>query len=311
MIRTYILRYLIGLLILSCLMGCRSEPEPPVRAFIQINDRQISKADFDADFARTLQLDQPLSEEERDDLQRSFLVQLIDRELIALEARRLAIKVTAEELEVASQSYFEDYPAEGFREMLRERDMTMESWQLELKKSLIMEKLLQDKVYGGVTIAEAEVESYYLENREDFDRPEQVRARQIVVADEAEGRRLLGLLRQGEDFETVAREHSLSPDARQGGDLGFFGRGQMPAEFDDAVFNLPVGRLSDLVKSEYGFHIFLVEEKRAAARLSQEEAEREIFHILETRRQEETYQDWLQDLRSRATIEVDWDQLDR
>ncbi|MCK4536555.1 MAG: peptidyl-prolyl cis-trans isomerase, partial [Desulfuromonadales bacterium] len=114
-----------------------------------------------------------------------------------------------------------------------------------------------------------------------------------------------------QSFETVARKHSLSPDAQQGGDLGFFGRGQMPAEFDDAVFALPVGRLSDLVKSEYGFHIFLVEKKRAAARLSQKEADREIRRILESHKQEEAYQGWLQDLRSRATIEVDWNQLEK
>ena len=137
-----------------------------------------------------------------------------------------------------------------------------------------------------------------------------IRDRQIVVAEEAVGHKVLGLLRQGEDFADVAAEYSLSPDAEQGGDLGFFGRGRMPAEFDEAVFDLPVGRLSDLVKSEYGYHIFLVEEKRSAARLSQNDAQDEIRRIIETRKQEEAYQGWLQDLRSRAAIEVDWNQLE-
>jgi peptidyl-prolyl cis-trans isomerase C len=312
MILTRTFRYLsLLLLVLLFAAGCNSELTSEVQSFIQINDRQLSKAEFDAAFAGMLQSDQPLSDEERLGLQRSFLVQLIDRELIFLEARRLAIDVTPEELTAALQGYFDDYPDDSFKAMLQERGMTMASWQAELKESLIMEKLLHETVYARVTVVDVEVETYYKDNREDFDRPAQVRARQIVVADEAEGRRVLGLLRQGQSFETVARKHSLSPDAQQGGDLGFFGRGQMPAEFDDAVFALPVGRLSDLVKSEYGFHIFLVEKKRAAARLSQKEADREIRRILESHKQEEAYQGWLQDLRSRATIEVDWNQLEK
>jgi peptidyl-prolyl cis-trans isomerase C len=290
--------------------GCGPEQSPEVKALIQINDRRISKAEFEQAFAQTLLPDQLLSAEERLDLQRSFLVQLIDRELIFLEAHQQGVEISEPDLNAAMQEHFDDYPDDSFQEMLKERGMTMASWQAELRQRLIMEKLLHEVVYARVVVADEEIEAYYNENRTDFDRPAQVRARQIVVADEAEGRKVLGLLRQGEDFTKVAREYSLSPDAQDGGDLGFFGRGRMPAEFDAAVFELPVGRLSDLVKSEYGYHIFLVEEKRAAARLSQKEAAKEIRRILETRKQEEAYQEWLQELRSRAAIEVDWNQLE-
>lgn len=290
--------------------GCRSEPLPEVNPFIQINDKRISKSEFDRAFERTLLAEQRLSAEERLELQRSFLVQLIDRELIFLEAGQLGIDVSTEDLERAMQEHYRGYPDDSFQAMLRERGMTVESWQAELRQSLIMEKLLNEVVYASVVVAEEEIAAYYKDNHADFDRPAQVRARQIVVAEEAVGHKVLGLLRQGEDFADVAAEYSLSPDAEQGGDLGFFGRGRMPAEFDDTVFDLPVGRLSDLVKSEYGYHIFLVEEKRSAARLSQNDAQDEIRRILETRKQEEAYQGWLQDLRSRAAIEVDWNQLE-
>jgi peptidyl-prolyl cis-trans isomerase C len=118
------------------------------------------------------------------------------------------------------------------------------------------------------------------------------------------------MLRQGKPFSDAAAEYSLSPDAQQGGDLGFFGRGEMPPEFDDIVFDLPINRLSDLVKSEYGYHIFLVEEKRKAARLSKQDAEEEIRSILEGSKKEEVYLSWLQELRARAVIAVDWAQLE-
>jgi peptidyl-prolyl cis-trans isomerase C len=306
-------RILTLLLFPLCLSaGCRSEPVvEEVPPLIVINDQEISKADFLVDFEQSLQEDQQLSGIEREELQRSFLVQLIDRELIHGEARRLDIALTEADVETALQGYRQDYPGTSFEEMLDERGLTLSAWREELKESLIMEKLLEQAVYSKVSVTDEEVSAYFKANRKQFDRPEQVRARQIVVADEAEGQEVLGLLRQGQDFAEVAAEYSLSPDAERGGDLGFFGRGEMPPEFDEIVFDLPVKRLSDLVKSEYGYHIFLVEEKRKAARLNKKEAAEEIRSILEGSKKEEVYLNWLQDMRARSVISVDWNQLEQ
>jgi len=292
--------------------GCSSETVVEVLpALIVINDQEITKADFLVEFEQSLQKDQQLSGIEREELQRSFLVQLIDRELIHGEARRLNIALTEADVEGALQGYRQDYPGSSFEEMLAERGLTLESWREELKESLIMEKLLEQAVYSVVSVSDEEVAAYFKINRDQFDRPEQVRARQIVVADEAEGQEVLGMLRQERSFAEVAAEYSLSPDAEQGGDLGFFGRGEMPPEFDAIVFDLPVKRLSDLVKSEYGYHIFLVEEKRKAKRLNKKEASEEIRAILEGRKREEVYLAWLQDMRARAVISVEWAQLEK
>lgn len=303
------------LLLLPCLVtllvGCESEKVAEQKTpLITINHHQISKAEFLAEFEKSLQKDQPLSGIEREELQRSFLVQLIDRELIHAEARRLNITVTDADLEAALQDHLKDYPGTAFDEMLKERGQTMQAWREELKESMIMEKLLEQAVYSRVSVTEMEVAAYYREHRDEFDRPAQVRARQIVVANKEEGQEVLDLLRQGRSFAEVAEEYSLSPDAQNGGDLGFFGRGEMPPEFDEVVFNLPVNHLSDLVKTDYGYHIFMVEEKRKAARLSQEEAAPEIRQILEGRKKEEVYLEWLQELRARAEIAVDWTQLE-
>ena len=303
--------YILCLCLVGFVAGCDSEPVvEKVAPLIQINDQEISKAEFLAAFEKSLQKDQPLSGIEREELQRSFLVQLIDRELIHGEARRLDITLTGTDVESALQSYRQDYPDASFEAMLQERGLTMQFWREELKESLIMEKLLEQAVYSRVSVTDTEVAAYFADNREQFDRPAQVRARQIVVAEEDEGQDVLALLRQGQPFAEVAAEYSLSPDAQQGGDLGFFGRGEMPPEFDAIVFDLPVNRLSDLVKSEYGYHIFLVEEKRKATRLSKKDATEEILSILEGRKKEQVYLGWLQEMRARAVIAVDWAQLE-
>ncbi|MDH3999110.1 MAG: peptidyl-prolyl cis-trans isomerase [Desulfuromonadales bacterium] len=296
------------------LVACETEaPVQPVAAptaLIQVNDQQVSKAEFLAAFEKTMQKDLALRGVERLELQRSFLIQLIDRVLIHGEARRLNVTVSDADVEAALAEYRLDYPEDGFEAMLRERGLTTELWRQELREGLIMEALLEQAVYSQIEVSAAEIAAYYKENRKDFNRPAQVRARQIVVADESEGRKLLGLLREGEEFATIAAEHSLSPDSEQGGDLGFFGRGEMPPEFDEVVFDLPVKRLSDLVQSEYGYHIFLVEEKRKAKQLGRNEAEEEIRRLLETSKREEIYLQWLQELRARAEISVDWTQLE-
>jgi len=293
------------------LYGCdqTKQAAAPPRALIRVDARTITLDQFREEFKKTLQPNQTLSKQEQSELQRTFLVRLIDRELVLAEADRLQATVTPEEIEAAFNQYHQDYPAGAFEEMLQEKRLTLEQWRRELEESLLMEKVVRRAVFSRLQVEEPEIQAYYDEHREEFDRPEQVRARQLVVATEEEGQRILGLLRQGQKFEELARRHSLSPDAEQGGDLGFFARGEMPPEFDEVVFSLPVGRLSDLVKSEYGYHLFLVEEHRQAKHLPLDEARETIRRSVMAAKEEAAYQDWLRELRSQARIEVDWSQL--
>jgi peptidyl-prolyl cis-trans isomerase C len=299
-------RLFLFLFLLLPFSACQPKEEAAAPVLIHVDGRSVTLEQFQKDFSATLPPGQNLSSEEKEELKRAFLVQVIDRELALAEAENLGITVTPTEVEEALQEYRRDYPAGAFEEMLRERGITLDSWQRELTRNLLMEKVVRQAAYTGVTVEEEEVAAHYQEHREDFDRPEQVRARQIVLSTEAEGQRILGLLRQGEPFAEMARQHSLSPDGEQGGDLGFFARGEMPPEFDAVVFSLPVGRLSDLVKSEYGYHIFLVEERRKAMRLGLDSVQDEIRAELRAEKEDQAYQEWLRELRVQAAIEVNW-----
>jgi len=305
--RSALLFFSLVLLLLSSACHPKEEAEEAATpVLIHVDGRSVTLEQFQKDFAATLPPGQNLSPEEKEELERAFLVQVIDRELALDEAENLGITVTPMEVEEALQEYRRDYPAGAFEEMLSERGFTLDSWQRELTQNLLMEKVVRQAAYSGVTVSEEEIAAYYQEHRDTFDRPEQVRARQIVIASEAEGQRILGLLRQGESFAEMARQYSLSPDGEQGGDLGFFARGEMPPEFDAVVFSLPVGRLSDLVKSEYGFHIFLVEERRKAMRLGLDDVRDEIRSGLRAEKEDRAYQEWLGKLRGQAAIEVNW-----
>lgn len=300
-------RHLTLLVLLLCaLTACSRDKDAADPVLISINGRTVTVAQFKAEFAKTLSSEQNLTPEEKAELERSFLVQIIDQELALGEATRQKITVTAAEVDAALAEYRRDYPDEAFEEMLKERAITLEQWRKELEQSLLIEKLARQVVYPDVAVSDEEVAAYYEDNKGDFDRPEQVRARQIVVASQEEGERILALLRGGEAFETVARQHSLSPDSDHGGDLGFFSRGEMPAEFDQVVFTLSIGQISDLVQTEYGFHIFLVEERREAVRLTLSEVKDEIRDELRAEKEALAYQQWLVDMRGRSKIEVKW-----
>lgn len=303
-------RFLFPLFLLLLLMACRDRSEVVSPVLLTVDGRAVTLEQFRSSFAKTLPADQNLSPEEKGDLERSFLVQTVDRELTLAEAARLDIVLSAGEVEAVMAEARADYPAEDFKALLADRGFSEAQWRRELEESLLIEKIVDQAVYSLVTVTDEDIVRYYQEHRDEFDRPEQVRARQIVVADEAEGNRLLDEIRQGADFAAVAREHSLSPDSENGGDLGFFARGEMPPEFDAVVFVLPEDRLSDLVKSEYGYHIFQVKERRPAVRLPLEAVRDSIRDILRRQDEEQAYQEWLRGLRERASITINWSLVD-
>ncbi len=296
-------------LLLVPMLGCKNRGEAASPVLVRVDNRSVTLEQFRREFAKTLPAKQELSTEEKSDLERSFLVQVIDRELTLAEAERLGIQITPAELETAVQEYKAEYPDGSFASVLKDRGISLEEWRQEILQGLLIEKVMQKAIDPGLKVGEDEIADYFREHMDEFDRPPQVRARQIVVGSQEEGRKILDLLRKGRPFAEVAKEVSLSPDAEQGGDLGFFARGEMPPEFDAVVFNLALGRLSDLVKSEYGYHIFLVEERRPAKRLELPQVHDQIRERLLADKQEQAYQKWLQQMRGKATIEMNWSLL--
>jgi peptidyl-prolyl cis-trans isomerase C len=309
MSRGRILRTTLFVLLVGLLFACRDHGEIPSSVLLRVNERVTTLDQFQSDFARELAAEGNLSESQIEELKRSFLAQKIDRELILGEANRAAIGIPRQLLEAAVAENLAEYPAGDFEQMLKNQGLTMEKWRIQMQDNLLIEKAVQNLAYARVTVKEEEIAEYFRDHRAEFDRPDQVRARQIALHSEEEGQRVLGLLRQGMPFAEAAQRFSQSPDSEQGGDLGFFGRGEMPVEFDQVVFTLPVGRISELVRSEYGYHIFLVEERRAASRLTLPDVHEEIAAGLREVKEEQAYQEWLQALREQAAIEVDWSLL--
>jgi parvulin-like peptidyl-prolyl isomerase len=180
---------------------------------------------------------------------------------------------------------------------------TLKEWKGRLEEKLLAEKMVRSALQYPGEISEKEALQYYEAHRSSFRLDLKVRARQIVVADGEEAIQILKRLKKGEKFEKLAQEKSLGPEKVKGGDLGAFGPGEKPEEFD-RVFAMEVGTLSEVIKSPYGYHIFKLEEKVEAREIAFEEAKTGILQELRKKNEEEEYQRWLKDLRKKAKVIV-------
>ncbi len=280
--------------------GCRL----PRDTAAEVDGRRIEAAELEAAvraFTATFGQLPPALERELPRVRRGVLERLVDRELMLAEAGRRGIRPTPEELERTLASTREGMPVKELEATLTEAGTDRENWRRAAERDLTIEKI-QKAITASVSVGEREIDAWIARHRDRRDLPEEARAAQILVRTEAEAiearRHILG----GASFAKVARELSLSPDADRGGDLGYFARGQMPPEFDEAVFTLPLGRLSDIVESPYGFHLFLVTDRRPGRTLSDAELRADVRKSLLDGKREEAFRTWLRDARAKARI---------
>ena len=261
-------------------------------------------------FTQRFQLSATEPAEQVGELKMSFLNKLIETELLLQEAELRGIQVTDEELDHEINQLKEDYPKDTLEEALVRIGIKLEEWREERREKLLIDKLIKREVDSVIHVSEQDISQYYKEHLDEFKQPVMVRARQIVVATEEEAGNLRTRLLKGEDFAELARQYSLSPDAGNGGDLGYFAQGQMPEEFDEAVFRFRVGSITSVVQSPYGFHIFKVEDRLSPRTLSLEEVHDDVAGRIFQARQETFFNEWLNSLREQARITVYPENLD-
>jgi peptidyl-prolyl cis-trans isomerase C len=136
----------------------------------------------------------------------------------------------------------------------------------EEKENESVRRLLSEAVLSRVTVSDAELDAYCREHARDFDRPERIRLRQILVPTSNEARDVVRRLKKDpKSFATLAQTRSRGPEASTGGSMGTFGRGELPAELEAAAFTLAAGETSDVLHSPLGYHVLRVDERVAAS----------------------------------------------
>ncbi len=297
------------LLLCACLLACEQPtPDPRREAALSVNGRSVTVEAFNREFERKRESYEPVryrGDEALVKLRLDLANETIERMLLLEEAERRKIVVTEEELEKAVGEMRSMYRGEDLKRILLKKYIDYDEWRERLREDLIRKKTAR-AILASVEAASAEeIHDYYDRHVWDYRIPEEVHASQIVVATREEGEEILALLKKKEiTFAEAAGKRSIGPEAEAGGDLGYFRRGQMPPEFDEVVFGLRKNKFSSVVQSPYGFHIFLVHDKRPAHLRSLEEVKNEITETLARRKRERMYAKFVKALRSKARIEL-------
>jgi peptidyl-prolyl cis-trans isomerase C/foldase protein PrsA len=293
--------------------GCPEQPNPRPSApadapLATVDGESISRESFERELGREFNLGQGLAGNPgigQEALKRFVLENMIERVLLLRVAREASIFPSPEEVDREMRRLSADYTDDRFTDALAQGQLSLAELKAKTSAMLTIEKLFQQQVYSRVAVTEQEIRSYYEEHSGDFEQPEQVRAAQIVVKSAQEARQILQQLRAGKDFAELARKYSLSPDAKAGGDLGFFARGKMPRRFDEVTFRLKLNQVSDVISTEYGFHVFKLLAKRPARRRPIAEVRGQIERKLLAEKREQAQAEYVKMLKKKAAINID------
>jgi parvulin-like peptidyl-prolyl isomerase len=300
---------LIGLLALFLASGCSSKSDMPAedQVVIRVDERVLTLAEFNEYFEPIrMSYDKEHAQDSvaLREARLRFLLQLVEEMIILRRADELGIDISTQELDEAVRDFQKDYPETGFEYQFLKQAISFEAWKERLKKRLLIEKVTRKELLEEVSVTPQEIGDYYNEHWKEWSHGEEIRARHILLSSEDQAKDILKLLKNGDDFATLARAHSVAPEAQDGGDMGYVVRGQLPEALEGPLFDLKQGAVSRVVKTSYGFHIFQVIEKRETSKPKLEECIERIKQAIQKERLGAAYAPWLAKLRSRYDIEI-------
>lgn len=215
---------------------------------------------------------------------------LISEKVIEAEIKKADVKVEAEEIDKEFEGMAEQYGGkEGLDAAMASSNISEKEVKEEIERTLALKTLLK----SDLKVTDEEIAKYYEENKESFSQKEQVDASHILVESEEKAKEVRKKLVDGEDRVEIAKEYSTDPGSKDsGGDLGFFDRGKMVPEFEEAAFSMKVGEISQPIKTEHGYHVIIVNDKKEAKTTSLEENKDEIRTTLEDAKMPEAFNTW-------------------
>jgi len=285
----------------------------------RVNGEAINRGDLEEAVTEIeARAGQPMPAEQRDRVLRAVLDQLIGYRLLAQESVSRKTAVTDADIEARMGQIRSQFPSEEvFKEQLQQRKMTLEKLRADTRANMQITAMLQAELDAKTAVSADQVNDFYVKNPAAFQQGERVKASHILVrvqanADSAEREKarakaagILADLKAGKDFGELAKQHSDDPGSgAQGGDLGYFQRGQMVPPFEQAAFALPVGQTSDLVTSDFGFHIIRVTDRQAGRTQPLDEVKADIEEYLLGQNREQQTRVFVETLKTKGKVEI-------
>ncbi|HEV8660164.1 MAG TPA: peptidyl-prolyl cis-trans isomerase [Thermoanaerobaculia bacterium] len=234
-------RLVTAALILSVVLACHRKPATPADVVVRVGDRMLTLADFKRYLERNAgtELAQMAPE-----VASAMLDQYVEEVVLAEYAATHGVEVPADAIAAAVRS-------DAGATVIEKRD--------EMRR----QKLIANLAGEVPDPSDVQIRDYYDQHQNEFRSGEEVRVRQILVRDEALANDIASKLKKGASFEDLSRQYSLAPNAKKGGEIGYVSHGELPKMFEDEIFSLAPGAVSNVIRTDATFHIFKVDERRA------------------------------------------------
>jgi peptidyl-prolyl cis-trans isomerase C len=289
---------------------------PPAQVVAKVNGQPITRGELDFTVKGMAQGRVP--PEKHAEFRKGVLDSLIDQELVYQKAVASKVQVTPAEVNASIAQVRSNFPDQKtFESELAKDGMTMATVESMFRHNMVIDKYIKTTVVGQVKVTQEDEAKFYQENQDKMKHPEQVRASHILLhigkdtppdqkaAQKAKAEEALAKARSGSDFGALAREYSQDPgSAQRGGDLGYFEKGRMVAPFDKAAFSMKVGAISDIVETDFGYHIIKVTDHRPEGVTPIDDVRQKIHEYLASQKVQGEVQKLTASLRKQAKVEV-------
>jgi len=300
----------VGLLLFpaACRRAAQQAPVlPPAAATVNGAAIPVSRVQVELDRMRrgTDNGEAKVSAQEVPKLARALLDALIDRAIVLQRAKAAGMSVSEAEVQRATDALADDARKGGaaWNEQLAQAGQSAEQLSDEMRERLLAARYVSEQTRAE-RASPAETRAYYDTHRAGFEDPEAVHCLQIALRAPDEAKSVLDQLRAGVAFDKLARQVGTSPDARAGGDLGWVAKGTMPKVFEDTCFSLAAGKISGVVQSSYGYHVFKSLGRRAARPKKFEEVKAQAERRATAEKRAQAERQLLHQLRSTAEVKI-------
>jgi peptidyl-prolyl cis-trans isomerase SurA len=250
--------------------------------------------------------------------EREFLDQLILRRLQLQYANQIGISASDNDINAALKDVLSrnNLTQDQLTDLLTREGLTLQDYKERLREQIVLARLMNQAVRSRVSVDASEVDAYFKAHQDEFNQPAQARIRHIFFRIEPgappsqletvreRAYRVLQEARNGSDFATLAQRYSEDATAVSGGDLGMIRRGQALPEFEEVIFTMRQGDISEVIRTPNGLHIVKLEAFSKGSEQPFQEIKAEIERRLLQGKMEQRFQDWTNELKDRAFIEI-------
>ncbi len=296
------------------------EKQPPGGNVAVVNGSVINRADFNREMGRVLQRlsskGKPLSDSRVSEIKKEVLENLINSELLYQESQKQGITVDEVAVNEQLRKLKERFPSEAeFKSALSKANLSEDAVKSQLKRGMAIQRFIDNQFVQKSKVSDKESRAYYDSHPDLFKQPEQVRASHILIkvdpgADESQKvearkkmEKIQGKVQKGEDFAALAKEFSEGPSSAKGGDLGYFRRGQMVKPFEEKAFALQPGEVSDIVETQFGYHLIKVMDKKPETTIAYEDIKDRLKQHLKREKVQKDLKLYVEKLKEKAKVE--------